>query len=580
MLDGTDWGLVARVSQECSTAGCANRAAFRSRTKPAWCSACITEILRVGGLEALEPFTKPGAWWLTRCLACGVEAHYKFEYVIDKNKIDEKTCRACYWRPEPRDRAWIELGPPDRATAHLNEHGYDFVTTVKGGYDPIVARFRACGHISVKRMSDVGFGCRCSTNIRSANPASKQPGRELLIESGSSALQWWDHERNDMSMLQTATVRATRTCHWICPDCSLSFTAKVNDMAVTPSCPSCSAQRRSIWQAEYDRLTVTPVSDVPELAAAWADDVDSRTMMVAGGDVGRFRCPNGHHPRISPLRYLQNGCPHCHAAKTDKRWLADTLPEIAAQWHPSLNGKLTPQTVVWDSKRTVWWRADCCGHEWQESVRNRDKYKRLRCPRCTTILGSMAWHDPGLAAEWSPANPVSAWEVRPHAKTAFAPKWICATNPAHVWQAPLSARSNGAECPECRETGKSRVELDHFEAAKDLFRTARSGAVLRDKRFTSRDSWSADISVSIDGRTVVIEYDGAYWHAAPAKLLVDERKSQDLLAAGYTVVRLREDDLPALTIDHPCYREIRVYSTAPRPHSVMEEIRSWTRLLC
>ena len=57
-----------------------------------------------------------------------------------------------------------------------------------------------------------------------------------------------------------------------------------------------------------------------------------------------------------------------------QRWLADTLPEIASQWHPSLNGKLTPQTVVWDSKRTVWWRTDCCSHEWQESVRDRDKY--------------------------------------------------------------------------------------------------------------------------------------------------------------------------------------------------------------
>jgi hypothetical protein len=121
--------------------------------------------------------------------------------------------------------------------------------------------------------------------------------------------------------------------------------------------------------------------------------------------------------------------------------------------------------------------------------------------------------------------------------------------------------------------GKSRVELEHHAAAVEVFGAARSGAILRNAAFASRLSWTTDISVEIDGRTLVVEYDGAYWHAAPAKVLVDECKSQDLLAAGCLVVRLREDDLPPLVINHPMYRELRVYSAAPRPHAVMEEIR-------
>jgi hypothetical protein len=76
---------------------------------------------------------------------------------------------------------------------------------------------------------------------------------------------------------------------------------------------------------------------------------------------------------------------------------------------------------------------------------------------------------------------------------------------------------------------------------------------------------------------VVIEYDGAYWHRADSKLLVDTSKSHDLLAAGYYVARLREDDLPAVGIDHPRYREFRVYATAPRPSEVMEAICGWLR---
>ena len=102
---------------------------------------------------------------------------------------------------------------------------------------------------------------------------------------------------------------------------------------------------------------------------------------------------------------------------------------------------------------------------------------------------------------------------------------------------------------------------------------------MRDKAFTSRTSWRPDINIDVDGHALVIEYDGAYWHASPEQMVVDERKTRDLLAAGYVVARLREDDLPPLAIDHSRYRELRVYSTAPRPRAVMEEIRDWVRRL-
>ena len=211
-------------------------------------------------------------------------------------------------------------------------------------------------------------------------------------------------------------------------------------------------------------------------------------------------------------------------------------------------------------------------------MRDRDKYQRLRCPQCRTILGSLAWQDPGLAAEWSPNNPFSGWYVRPHSSTDFLPEWICSTNSSHVWQAPLSGRSNGAECPECREFGKSKVELDHHRAAMEVFGRARSGVILRDKHFQTRASWTTDISVKTGDHYLIIEYDGAYWHSSEGKILVDTRKSEDLLAAGDRVVRLREDNLPPLPLDHECYHEIRVYSVAPQPHKVMNEMKAWPGL--
>ncbi|GAA4740598.1 zinc-ribbon domain-containing protein [Modestobacter marinus] len=546
---------------------------------------CIDEILRIGGVAAVERFPGPRKDRLTRCLTCGVEAHYKLSYTVEKNASQERTCRTCYWRAwatERRAEAWREqrVYQREEIVARLDTGGWEFLRTLMdetGDHEPILASCRRCGLIRALRMGDAGFGCICSRNTRSRHPTDAPVEKVPLMESGLEALAWWDHDANDERALSTVSVRATRSAHWRCPDCDHRFPAKVSVMAERPSCPACSELAAAKLQEENELAKATPVADVSELLSAWDDEANPRLVMVGDGGHYRFRCPRGHRPRLSVTRFHSAGCPHCAAAATRAKpqWLADVLPELAEQWHPTRNGKYTPHNVRWDSTRKVRWRADCCGHEWPATVRDRDKYQRQRCPRCRTILGSLAWCDPGLAAEWSPANPVSAWQVRPHANPNFTPEWVCATNTDHVWSMSLSSRSNGAECPECRPTGKSRVELEHHAAAEEVFGNARSNALLRDAAFTARQAWTVDVLVTTDGRSVAIEYDGAYWHAAPAKVLVDTAKSRDLLAAGYHVVRLREDDLSPLAIDDPRYREFRVYSSAPRPRQVIDAVRDW-----
>ncbi|MFD0396768.1 zinc-ribbon domain-containing protein [Kitasatospora sp. NPDC127121] len=217
----------------------------------------------------------------------------------------------------------------------------------------------------------------------------------------------------------------------------------------------------------------------------------------------------------------------------------------------------------------------CCGHEWQDTPEQRDKGQRLRCPECRTILDSLAFHFPELAAEWSSVNPLSAWHVRPSGQTAFVPTWVCTADPAHVWQTPLASRAAGSGCPECREHGKSRIELDHHAAAERAFGRASSGQAVRHAVFVRRSVWHVDITVELSGgRKLAVEYDGSYWHADKAD--VDEEKSRDLPAAGYLVARLREHPLPALPIDDPGYAEFTVHSTVSDPDGVIERVKRWT----
>lgn len=81
-------------------------------------------------------------------------------------------------------------------------------------------------------------------------------------------------------------------------------------------------------------------------------------------------------------------------------------------------------------------------------------------------------------------------------------------------------------------------------------------------------------SIDLDQLVDMLAGEHAYEYAGHTAGVL-ERKSVDLLAAGYLVVRLREDDLAPLAIDNPQYKEFRVYSAAPQPRAVMGQIMQW-----
>lgn len=579
---------MAKEVQLCSTDGCERPAAFRTTSNPAWCEECLTVILADVGLEPLAEFPGPKKWWLTRCLTCDAECHYRLVTLLEKRAVKSSGCQRCDWA------AWAKIHGGSSPTVSvdtlrrlLDENDFDPVgeLTPLSSAHAVLTKCRACGNQAAKQIADLSWGCHCTRVTRSGGVGTrkaegvKRGAKNLFVDSDSPALDWWDHEANQESELKTITVRARREAHWVCPECDHPFAEAVYLMTESPRCPAC----RELHHAEYERLRSVPVADIPALLEAWDDEDDPREVLVAGDNhLRRFRCPAGHRPRLNPYRYLTAGCPTCRAQATLKQngraTLTSALPEIAEQWHPTRNGeKFTPATIGPGSKRIFWWKADGCGHEWEDSVQNRDKYQRWRCPECRTILHSLGWQDPGLAAEWSHENPVTPWHLRPFAQTPFIPKWICSINSEHRWEAPLSSRSSGADCPECRVAGKSKVELDHFEAAKTVFTKVRSGVAIRDNAFVTRTVWTVDILTEHDGTKIAIEYDGAYWHRPEAKILVDRYKSLDLIAAGYLVVRLREDDLPSLDIDDARYVELRVYSTAPQPEKMIAAADQWRR---
>ena len=61
--------------------------------------------------------------------------------------------------------------------------------------------------------------------------------------------------------------------------------------------------------------------------------------------------------------------------------MAITHPDLAAQWHPTKNGDLTPQDVVAGTNKRIWWKCpEAPDHEWRATGSGR--VIGSGCPAC------------------------------------------------------------------------------------------------------------------------------------------------------------------------------------------------------
>ena len=96
-----------------------------------------------------------------------------------------------------------------------------------------------------------------------------------------------------------------------------------------------------------------------------------------------------------------SSCPYCAGRKVLPGFndLATLVPEVARQWHPVLNGTLTPQMVTAGSHRKAWWECEQ-GHVWQSAIYSRTGSQKCGCPICAgTVKGRRLERYERLVAE-------------------------------------------------------------------------------------------------------------------------------------------------------------------------------------
>ena len=128
----------------------------------------------------------------------------------------------------------------------------------------------------------------------------------------------------------------------------------------------------------------------------------------------------------------------------------DCIPDLVAEWHPTLNGNLKPENVSFKSNKKIWWKC-AKGHEWTDSCNHRASGRN--CPYCSNKrvlagFNDLATTNPDLAKEWHPTkNEI----LTPYSVTAGSSKkawWKCRSC-GYEWCAVINSRSRGNGCPQC-----------------------------------------------------------------------------------------------------------------------------------
>ena len=354
---------------------------------------------------------------------------------------------------------------------------------------------------------------------------------------------------------------------------------------------------------------------------------------VQGHEFNTIKEAAKHYGRAytNVIERLKQGCTIEEALGLVKRTdsLQSEYPELAKQWHPTMNSALTSDAVTPHSGQKIWWLCSN-GHEWEATINSRSRGQH-GCPYCAgqrpTADRNFATKYPELAKEWD-------WEKNGDTKPEeYSPRssskvwWRCGKG--HAWQETISNRTRGlykSTCPYCinrrlcEDNSLAQVRPDiasqwhHQKNAplipndvvaggstkvwwickhghewqatvghrvisgtgcpKCCLQTSRIEiavytelvALFNDVLWREKISgYECDVYLRDD--RIGIEIDGVYWHRRrPAQELA---KSAAFEAAGIQLFRLRENNLPLLS-----NRDISYKSSEPEFLVVSRLIKS------
>lgn len=214
-----------------------------------------------------------------------------------------------------------------------------------------------------------------------ANKKLQKGDNDLAHQYPDLAREW--HPSKNGALTPADVVPGTRRKVWWQCAKGHEWQASVASRVNGSGCPVCAGKVVIPGENDLD-------SQFPAIAQEWHPTKNGplRPTQIAPASNRKvwWLCPLGHDYQavVSSRTQRGNGCPYCSGRKvlTGFNDLATKYPEVAKEWHPTLNGQLTPQDVTPGSRKRVWWQCSE-GHTWQAIIYSRTGSQRCGCPVCS-----------------------------------------------------------------------------------------------------------------------------------------------------------------------------------------------------
>ena len=231
----------------------------------------------------------------------------------------------------------------------------------------------------------VGCGCPVCAN-REIYPTEN----DLATQYPQLAIQWHPTKNGSLTPEQIPP-GTTRKVWWRCEKGHEWQASVASRTSGGNGCPVCAGKK--VIAGENDLA-----SQFPAIAAQWHPEKNGKLspqqVTPSSNRKVWWQCEKGHDYQgtIGARTMVGSNCPYCAGRKVLPGFndLATLVPEVARQWHPVLNGTLTPQMVTAGSHRKAWWECEQ-GHVWQSAIYSRTGPKKCGCPICAGRVSAKRW---------------------------------------------------------------------------------------------------------------------------------------------------------------------------------------------
>ncbi len=286
---------------------------------------------------------------------------------------------------------------------------------------------------------------QASSTLACSYPEQTSLAPSTLARSYPELLPLWDDEKNDGLDPAKLSAASRKLLFWRCPQGHAWQETIASRRYDGGDCPFCGGKR--LLPGENDLHTCYPAL-MQEWHKEKNPDIDPRQLLPTSRQVVWWRCARGHEWESTPYQRSVRGrnCPVCNNRKRPDgaRGLPLHFPEIAAQWHPTKNGDLTPDKVSAKTAKRVWWQC-LLGHEWEARVSNRTA-GGSGCPECARLAAAKKQQSRRMALTpfWDEeANGSGELLLTMNGNTPVW--WKCPQG--HAWQATIAHRLR--QQPDC-----------------------------------------------------------------------------------------------------------------------------------